>query len=53
MCYGIVTTSVEHSDDSTVATCVRRSHAFDRWNKIQIKMEVENDKLIEPMYREY
>ena len=53
MCYSSINKLYGHISDDTVRTDGRRIRAFDSWCKIQIKMEVENDKLIGPGYSEY
>ena len=53
MCYSIFKTSFGHVSDATIGNDVRRIHAFDSLWKIQIKAEVENNKLIEPGGFEY
>ena len=53
MCYSIFKKSYGHVPGATLGSDVRRIHAFDSWCKIKIKMEVENNKLIEPGYSLY
>ena len=53
MCYSIFKNSFGHISDATIGNDVRRIHAFDSLCKIQIKAEVENNKLVEHGGSEY
>ena len=53
MRHAIIKESYGHISDDTVGNDVKRIHAFASWCKVQIKMEVDNDKLIERGYSEY
>ena len=54
MCHSILKKAIGHMSDATIGNDVRRIHIFDTWNKLQIKAEVEEVKILdEVMMYEY
>ena len=46
MCHSILKKAIGHLSDATIGNDVRRIHIFDTWNKLQIKAEVEEVKIL-------